>query len=74
MGDPDIARKVMNNIFWLKFKRCFDLPDPLEHRRSKFKDIWFTWCNNEGVEIDSSIDLIFFMEILHWMVCALSHL
>ena len=31
----------------MKFKRCFNLIDPIESRNGEFKDIWFTWNNNQ---------------------------
>lgn len=33
-------------FFWHKFKRKFNLTDPMENMHGKFPDIWFTWCNN----------------------------
>ena len=33
--------------FWHKFKRKFNLLDPMEHMHGKFHDIWCTWCNNQ---------------------------
>ena len=33
--------------FWHKFKRKFNLLDPMEHMHGKFPDIWYTWCNNQ---------------------------
>lgn len=34
--------------FWFKFKRKFNLVDPMENMHDKFQDIWFTWCNNQS--------------------------
>ena len=40
--------KGNEKYFWLKFKRCLNMVYPLENNRENFKDIWFTWCNNQG--------------------------
>ena len=37
----------MNYFFWHKFKRKFNLTDPMENMHGKLLDIWFTWCNNQ---------------------------
>lgn len=39
--------KGNEKFFWLNFKMFLNLSDPIENRKGDYKDIWFTWNNNQ---------------------------